>query len=56
MQSARFVPAAVTIMVWIYLATYSHGPLDAHVYAAEHNTTLIASPLGTLWDELFAKR
>ena len=52
MQSARFVPAAVTIMVWIYLVTYSHGPLDAHVYAAEHNT----SPLGTLWDELFAKR
>lgn len=42
-------------MVWIYLVTYSHGPLDAHVYAAQHNTTLTATPLGTLWDELFSK-
>lgn len=52
---ARFVPAAAVCMVWLYLVTYSHGPLDAHVYAAAHNRSFAAAPLGTVWDELFSE-
>ena len=50
---ARFVPALATCMVWFYLVSYSHGPLDVHVYTAEHNVSTATGPLGSLWDELF---
>eukprot|EP00966_Prymnesium_polylepis_P100760 2333623-Prymnesium_polylepis.1 len=52
---ARFVPAMAVCMVWLYLVTYSHGPLNAHVYAAEHNQSFASAPLGTVWDELFSE-
>ena len=52
---ARFLPAIGTCMVWLYLVTYSHGPLSAHEHAAMHNSSFVAQPLGTLWNELFEK-
>jgi len=50
----RFLPAFATCMVWLYVVLYSHGPLSAERYAAEHNSSFVAEPLGTLWNELFA--
>jgi len=52
----RFVPAIATCMVWLYLVTYSHGPLDYHVWQAQQpNATVLATPIGALWNELFVK-
>ena len=51
---AKFFPAMMTIMVWLYVVLFSHGPLDVHTIAAAKNSSLTASPLGLLWDELFA--
>ena len=50
---ARFLPAFIVCMVWIYLVTYEHGPLNAFEFAAAHNASFAAAPLGTLWNELF---
>lgn len=51
----RFIPAIATCMIWLYVVTYSHGPLDYHVWQAEQNTTYVTTPIGALWDELFVK-
>ncbi|KAL1514935.1 hypothetical protein AB1Y20_004013 [Prymnesium parvum] len=42
----------VVLMVWLYLVTYSHGPLNIH---KNHNSSLAETPLGTLWNEFFAE-
>ena len=40
-------------MVWLYLVTYSHGPLEVNTYATGHNISTFGSPIGNLWHELF---
>ncbi|KAL1496015.1 hypothetical protein AB1Y20_014648 [Prymnesium parvum] len=49
-RAARFLPAVVVLMIWLYLVTYSHGPLDLR---QRYNASSDAVPLGDLWHEYF---
>jgi len=46
---ARFLPAIITCMVWLYLVTYEHGG----VYSTTNGTCAMSPAIGTMWGNFF---
>jgi len=53
--AGRFIPAMGICMVYLYLATYEHGPLGSDYWINYYNGSHVLTPIGTLWDDFFAR-